>query len=525
MPAHWQVGNAWERAGSDVAGCTMKHDRLLKTASARMRATDESRRFGQSAPLSGGPRTGNRTRISGTSSRQAFARGDAGAMTSELPLTRSGRATQVGTRHAVAAGHHLAAEAAIDVLEAGGNAVDAGAAAGLVIGVVEVSLVNVAGVAPIMIRMAERGEIVTIDGLGTWPRAASGAYFRKTFDGAIPDGLPRAVMPAAVDAWLTALERYGTMSFADVAEAAVRAAREGFPAYPLMVLQIAEQQETIGAMPDNAAVFMPQGRPPKVGETLVQADLAGTLQFLADEDKTGGKRSRVCRASEGARGVLQGRYRPRHRGVPPRQRWADHAPGPRRLPRQRRGAVLDPGRRYRGPFVRALEPGADAASNPQHPGRHRHQADAPRRHAGLHPHRHRGHQAGGCRPRGLLRRSQVRRRTDGDAAREGLRGPAPRDDPRRRGLARHAAGGRDRGPGGGRGDPGRGGGGGRRALGYVLPMRRRQVGQRVLGDPERRRRDLADDPRDRADALDPGIAVMDRPPITRLRSRPESGRG
>ena len=215
-------------------------------------------------------------------------------MTSELPLTRSGRATQVGTRHAVAAGHHLAAEAAIDVLEAGGNAVDAGAAAGLVIGVVEVSLVNVAGVAPIMIRMAERGEIVTIDGLGTWPRAASCAYFRKTFDGAIPDGLPRAVMPAAVDAWLTALERYGTMSFADVAEAAVRAAREGFPAYPLMVLQIAEQQETIGAMPDNAAVFMPQGRPPKVGETLVQADLAGTLQFLADEDKTGGKRSRVA---------------------------------------------------------------------------------------------------------------------------------------------------------------------------------------------------------------------------------------
>ena len=215
-------------------------------------------------------------------------------MTTDQGRTRSGRTTQVGTRHAVAAGHHLSAEAAIDVLEGGGNAVDAGVAAGLVTGVVEASMVSVAGVAPILIRMAETGEVVTIDGLGTWPKAASCAYFQQNFDGAIPQGLPRAVMPAAPDAWLTALERYGTMSFAEVAEAAIRAAREGFPAHRLMVLQIGERQETIRAMPDNAAVFMPKGRPPEVGEPLVQTDLAGTLQFLADEDMAGGKRGRVA---------------------------------------------------------------------------------------------------------------------------------------------------------------------------------------------------------------------------------------
>ena len=215
-------------------------------------------------------------------------------MTVDLGQTPSGRTTQVGNRHAAAAGHHLSAEAAFDVLEGGGNAVDAGVAAGLVTGVVEASMVSVAGVAPILIRMAETGEIVTIDGLGTWPKAASCAYFQENFDGAIPEGLPRAVIPAAPDAWLTALERYGTMPFAEVAEAAIRAAREGFPAHRLMVLQIGERQDMIRALPDNAAVFMPKGRPPEVGEPLVQTDLADTLQFLADEDRAGGKRGRVA---------------------------------------------------------------------------------------------------------------------------------------------------------------------------------------------------------------------------------------
>jgi gamma-glutamyltranspeptidase/glutathione hydrolase len=225
-------------------------------------------------------------------------------MTSEPSPTPSGRTTRIGARHAVAAGHHLSAEAALGVLEAGGNAVDAGVAAGLVTGVVEVTMVNVAGVAPIMIRMAETGEIVTIDGLGTWPKAASCAYFHENFDGRIPDGLPRAVMPAAPDAWLTALERYGTMSFAEVSEAAIRAAREGFEVYPLIAGQIAEREETIRAMPDNAAVFLAGGRPPEAGETLVQVDLARTLQFLADQDKAGGKRGR----ENGLRAVREAFY-------------------------------------------------------------------------------------------------------------------------------------------------------------------------------------------------------------------------
>ncbi len=81
------------------------------------------------------------------------------------------RPVVMATRHAISAGHYLAAEAGFEVLNAGGNAIDAGVAAGLALGVLHSDLVNVAGVAPIMIHLAETGEVVTIDGLGTWPKA------------------------------------------------------------------------------------------------------------------------------------------------------------------------------------------------------------------------------------------------------------------------------------------------------------------------------------------------------------------
>ena len=113
----------------------------------------------------------------------------------------------MATRHAAAAGHCLATHAAFEVLEAGGNAVDAGVAAGLALGVLESAQVSVAGVAPMMIYLADSREVITISGLGTWPKAASGAYFQDKHGGAIPKGVERTVVPAAPDAWITALER------------------------------------------------------------------------------------------------------------------------------------------------------------------------------------------------------------------------------------------------------------------------------------------------------------------------------
>ena len=83
----------------------------------------------------------------------------------------------MGTRHMVAAGHYLAAQAAFQVLEAGGNAIDAGVCGGMALGVLQSEYVGFGGVAPIMIRPAESGTVMTISGLGCWPRAASPDVF------------------------------------------------------------------------------------------------------------------------------------------------------------------------------------------------------------------------------------------------------------------------------------------------------------------------------------------------------------
>ncbi|MCI0547550.1 MAG: gamma-glutamyltransferase family protein [Candidatus Rokubacteria bacterium] len=208
-----------------------------------------------------------------------------------------------GARHMISAGHYLATQAGHAILEAGGNAVDAAVAAGIALGVVHSDQVQFSGVAPMLIYLAERDEAVVIAGLGGWPRAARLEAFLGPDAGAIPAGLLRTVVPAAPDAWLLALERFGTMSFGDVAWAAIRHAREGFTMHPVMAFYIENNAEGYRRWPENAAIYLPGGRPPREGELFVQADLARSLQFMADEERgaaRGGGRAAGLRAARDA---------------------------------------------------------------------------------------------------------------------------------------------------------------------------------------------------------------------------------
>ncbi len=194
----------------------------------------------------------------------------------------------------ISAGHHGAAHAGFCILEAGGNAVDAGVAAGICLGVLQTDIVNFAGVAPIMLWHAETREVITIDGLGVWPCAADVNVFRNQHGGRMPPGLLRAVVPAAPDSWLTVLERYGTMSFGDVAQAAIHFARDGFAMHPLMASYIVDHADAYRRWPANAAVYLPNDKPPAVGDLFVQSDLARTLQYMADEEKAHASRGRAA---------------------------------------------------------------------------------------------------------------------------------------------------------------------------------------------------------------------------------------
>ena len=205
-------------------------------------------------------------------------------MASEPNPNRPHRPNLMARNHLVVSGHYYASEAAFLILEAGGNAIDAGVAAGIAINVLQSEFTGFGGVAPTMIFLAGRREVVVISGVGTWPKAATCEYFHDHFGGRVPPGILRTVVPAAPDIWLTALERYGTMSFGEVASAAIRFARDGFPMYPMMAERLEEMVGAFGKHATTAAIFLPGGRLPRVGEIFVQEDLGRTLGHMADEE-------------------------------------------------------------------------------------------------------------------------------------------------------------------------------------------------------------------------------------------------
>ena len=211
----------------------------------------------------------------------------------------------MGTRHVVASGHYLASQAGFLVLEAGGNAVDAGVTAGIALNVLEPQMCCFAGVAPTVLYFGKTGQIVTVDGLGTWPKAATCEFFRHHHPGPIPEGILQTVVPAAPDAWITLLEKYGTISFGDAAAAAIRFARDGFPLHAQMAARTAECRSDFEHQQELADIFLPDGRVPQPGQIFVQADLARTLQYLVDEEKKAAGKGREA----GLRAVRHAFYR------------------------------------------------------------------------------------------------------------------------------------------------------------------------------------------------------------------------
>lgn len=218
----------------------------------------------------------------------------------ERTLDESRRPTLYGRRHAISSGHYLASAAGFAILEAGGNAVDAGVAAGIALGVICADEVNVAGVAPIIIREPS-GAAVSIAGLGHWPASVPADLFMRRFDGEIPEGIHHTVVPAAPDAWITALRDHGTMTFGDVAAQAIRIAKDGFAVYEYMAEEIGRNAASYARWPQNAAIFLPGGRPPVVGERFVQSDLATTLGIMVDAERAaGGTRQHGLEAARSA---------------------------------------------------------------------------------------------------------------------------------------------------------------------------------------------------------------------------------
>ena len=191
------------------------------------------------------------------------------------------RPSVLAKTHMVSSGHYLATAAGYRILEQGGNAIDAGVASGIVINVTLPHMTCFGGVAPIMVYVAEAKKAFAISGLGRWPKGAP----VETFNGEMPPGLGHAVVPAACDAWLTALENYGTMTFKQVVTPALELAENGFPISKRVADAISGAEERLSGWPQSANVFMPRGVPLALGEKLVNPDLASLFRSLIDVEE------------------------------------------------------------------------------------------------------------------------------------------------------------------------------------------------------------------------------------------------
>lgn len=182
-----------------------------------------------------------------------------------------------GRQYMVSTTHFLATASALRVLDAGGNAIDAGVAAGLVINVVQPDETSLGGIAPILVHDSS-GHTHALCGVGRWSNIVDFAEFSRM--GEIPTGPKSIVVPAAIDAWVLALQRFGRLSFEQVAAPAIELADGGFIVDRFLAANLTAEADALSAWPSSAAVFLPRGRPPVCGEPLVQQDLGRTLRQL-----------------------------------------------------------------------------------------------------------------------------------------------------------------------------------------------------------------------------------------------------
>ena len=199
-----------------------------------------------------------------------------------------------GTSGCVSSSNYIATTAGFTILLAGGNAFDVAAGTGLALHVVEPHMSGIGGEAPAIAYSSKQKKVFAISGQGYAPSSATVDFFREQQIKLIPDdGFLPATIPAAFDLWITLLREFGTMSLTEVMRPAVRLAEEGFPVYPTLAANIRVHARRFRSeWPSTAKIFLPDGKPPEVGDKLVQVDLARTLRSLCQAEKRAGENRR-----------------------------------------------------------------------------------------------------------------------------------------------------------------------------------------------------------------------------------------
>jgi gamma-glutamyltranspeptidase/glutathione hydrolase len=222
-----------------------------------------------------------------------------GILTAQVPLQDQQpagaalRPAVMGPSGGVSTGHPLTTAAAFAILLKGGNAFDAGVAALLAGGVLEQDLYSLGGEALVLVYPKSEGKVTSVVGQGWAPHAVDVDWYLSRQKNLKGEGLDPAVVPGAVHAALTVLERWGTMSFEDVSASAIAYAERGFPMRSSTARAIERELKFFERWPDNKVYWLkPDGSSYKPGETIKLPATARTLRRMVEAERGAKRRGR-----------------------------------------------------------------------------------------------------------------------------------------------------------------------------------------------------------------------------------------
>ena len=208
----------------------------------------------------------------------------------------SSRSEVIAPHGMVAASHPLAAQVGIDILKAGGNAIDAAVAVNAVLGLVEPHMNGVGGDLFAIVWDAETERLYGLNATGRAPYELNRQVFERQNLDRVPGTGPLTwTVPGAVDGWDQLLTRFGTMGFAEVLAPAIAYGRDGFPVSEIIQRQWAASERSLAEWPTSAATYLPNGRPPAVGDVFKNPGLVRTYEAIARGGRDAFYRGEIAR--------------------------------------------------------------------------------------------------------------------------------------------------------------------------------------------------------------------------------------
>jgi gamma-glutamyltranspeptidase/glutathione hydrolase len=214
--------------------------------------------------------------------------GQSRAQESAYPLqmssTRDSTRPEVpGNNGLVTAGHPLASMAGLQILMQGGNAIDAAVATLATLNVVRPQMSGAAGNGFVTYYDQASDQMYSLHATGAAPLALDASQLGPE---ALNKGIHAGVVPGLFGGWITMLQRFGTLTLAEVMAPAIDYARNGHPIEASVVRSIAGSEDLFRQYPGSAAQFLPNGRVPETGETFTMPALANTFQKLVAAEAT-----------------------------------------------------------------------------------------------------------------------------------------------------------------------------------------------------------------------------------------------